>query len=108
MPSSLEENTEGPVGTKATSIFSRRFYCAVRRLLSTILFYRTPRIVLGIVLLIIGLAGLALPILPGVVTIVGALAILRKDTPFVARLWERFVVPLRQRYRHWREVRRSR
>ena len=95
MPPSVEEGTEGSAITKATSIFSRRFY-------------RMSRIALGIALLIVGLAGLVLPILQGVVLIVAALAILRKDIPFVATIWDRFVVPLQQRYRRWREARRHR
>lgn len=108
MLTSVEENDEGAVETETPPGLSRRFYRIVHRVLGTVLFYRTPRIVLGIVLLITGLAGLVLPVLPGVVTIVGALAILRKDTPFIARLWDRFVVPMGQRYRRWRNARRCR
>lgn len=93
MPPSVEEDAEGSAVTETTSIFSRRFY-------------RVSRIALGIALLIAGLAGLVLPILQGVVLIVAALAILRKDIPFVATIWDRFVVPLQQRYRRWREARR--
>ena len=95
MPPSVEKDTEGSAVTETTSIFSRRFY-------------RMSRIALGIALLIVGLAGLVLPILQGVVLIVAALAILRKDIPFVATIWDRFVVPLQQRYRRWREARRHR
>ena len=95
MPPSVEEDTEGSAVTETTSIFSRRFY-------------RMSRIALGIALLIVGLVGLVLPILQGVVLIVAALAILRKDIPFVATIWDRFVVPLQQRYRRWREARRHR
>lgn len=95
MPPSVEEDTEGAAITETTSLFSRRFY-------------RVSRIALGIALLIAGLAGLVLPILQGVVLIVAALAILRKDIPFVATIWDRFVVPLQQRYRRWREARRHR
>ena len=93
MPPRIEESPDGSVATETTSIFSRRFY-------------RISRIALGIVLLIAGLAGLVLPILQGVVLIVAALAILRKDIPFVATIWDRFVVPLQQQYRRWREARR--
>ncbi len=95
MPPSIEENTEGSVGAEATSGLSGRFY-------------RISRIALGIALLIAGLAGLVLPVLQGVVLIVAALAILRKDIPFVATIWDRFVVPMQQRYRHWRDARRCR
>ena len=95
MPPRIEKSPAGSVTTEITSIFSRRFY-------------RVTRIALGIVLLIAGLAGLVLPILQGVVLIVAALAILRKDIPFVATIWDRFVVPLQQRYRRWREAWRHR
>ena len=81
--------------TETTSGLSRRFY-------------RISRIALGIALLIAGLAGLVLPVLQGVVLIVAALAILRKDIPFVASIWDRFVVPLQQRYWRWRDARRQR
>lgn len=104
----VEENDEGSVETATPPSLSRRFCRMVRRVLGTILFYRTPRIVLGIALLIAGLAGLVLPILQGVVLIVAALAILRKDIPFVATIWDRFVVPLQLRYRRWRNARRCR
>lgn len=95
MPPSIEENTEGPVAAESPSGFSKRFY-------------RISRIALGIVLLIAGLAGLVLPVLQGVVLIVTALAILRKDIPFVATIWDRFVVPLQERYRRWRDARHHR
>ena len=83
------------MGAEATSGLSGRFY-------------RISRIALGIALLIAGLAGLVLPVLQGVLLIVAALAILRKDIPFVATIWARFVVPMQQRYRHWRDARRCR
>ena len=67
-----------------------------------------PAIALGVGLLILGLAGLVLPFLQGVLLIVAALAILRKDIPFVATLWDRYVAPLQERYRLWREARRRR
>jgi uncharacterized membrane protein YbaN (DUF454 family) len=94
MPPSVEEDAGSSAVTETTSIFSRRFY-------------RVSRIALGIALLIAGLAGLVLPILQGVVLIVAALAILRKDIPWAATLWDRFVVPLQQRYRRWRKARRK-
>ena len=95
MPSGVEEDAKKPAVAETGSIFSGRFY-------------RVSRIALGIGLLIAGLAGLVLPILQGVVLIVAALAILRKDIPFAARIWDRFVVPLQHRYRLWRETRRRR
>ena len=95
MPPGIEKNTEGSAATETASIFSKRFY-------------RISRIALGIALLIAGLAGLVLPILQGVVLIVAALAILRKDIPFAATIWDRFVVPMQQRYQRWREARRHR
>ena len=105
---SVEENDGGSVETETPPGLSRRFYRIIHRVLGSVLFYRTPRIALGIVLLITGLAGLVLPVLQGVVLIVAALAILRKDIPFVATIWDRFVVPLQLRYRRWRDARRCR
>ena len=93
MPSGVEDVAKKPALTETGSVFSRRFY-------------RISRIVLGVGLLIVGLAGLVLPILQGVVLILAALAILRKDIPFVAVIWDRFVVPLQDRYRRWRQSRR--
>ena len=95
MPPSVEEDVKKPAVMETGSIFSRRFY-------------RVSRIGLGVALLIAGLVGLILPILQGVVLIVAALAILRKDIPFVETIWDRFVVPLQDRYRLWREARRHR
>ena len=95
MPSGVEEDVKKPAVTGTGSIFSGRLY-------------RVSRIALGIGLLIVGLAGLVLPVLQGVVLIVAALAILRKDIPFAAKIWDRVVVPLQNRYRLWRETRRSR
>ena len=95
MPSGVEDVAKKPALTETGSVFSRRFY-------------RISRIVLGVGLLIVGLAGLVLPILQGVVLILAALAILRKDIPFVAVIWDRFVVPLQDRYRSWRQSRRRR
>jgi hypothetical protein len=54
---------------------------------------RFVRITLGVLLLLGGIAGLVLPILQGVLMIMAGLTILRKDIPWVARLWERRLVP---------------
>jgi uncharacterized membrane protein YbaN (DUF454 family) len=61
------------------------------------------RIAVGIILLCIGIAGLFLPILQGVATIVAALAILRKDIPLAERIWQRWIIPLHQRSQQWLE-----
>ncbi len=95
MPPGFEEDAEDSVVTETASGLSGRFY-------------RISRIALGIALLIAGLAGLVLPVLQGVLLIVAALAILRKDIPFVATIWDRRVIPLQQRYRRWRDARRHR
>lgn len=95
MPAGVEEDPKGTAVRETGSMFSRQFY-------------RVSRIALGIGLLILGLAGLVLPVLQGVLLIVAALAILRKDIPFVATIWDRFVAPLQERYRLWRESRRHR
>jgi len=69
---------------------------------------RPVRIVVGIILLLVGIAGLFLPILQGVATIVAALAILRKDIPLAERIWQRWVIPLRQRLQPWLQAYRER
>jgi len=95
MPAGVEEDPKETAVSETGSMFSRRLY-------------RVSRIALGVGLLILGLAGLVLPFLQGVLLIVAALAILRKDIPFVATLWDRYVAPLQERYRLWREARRRR
>ena len=68
----------------------------------TLLSTRRPvRIVVGLILLLVGIAGLFLPVLQGLATIVAALAILRKDIPLAERVWQRWVVPWEQRCRQW-------
>ena len=75
----------------------------------TILSTRRPvRIVVGLILLLIGIAGFFLPVIQGVVTIVAALAILRKDIPLAERVWQRWVVPCEQRCRQWLHTFRQR
>ena len=95
MPAGVEEDPKGTAVAVTGSVFSRQVY-------------RVARIALGVALLIAGLVGLVLPVLQGVLLIVAALAILRKDIPFAATVWERVVVPLQDRYRRWREARRHR
>ena len=71
----------------------------------TIISSRRPvRIAVGTILLCIGIAGLFLPILQGVATIVAALAILRKDIPLAERIWQRCIIPLQQRLQQWLEA----
>jgi len=69
---------------------------------------RPVRITIGIILLLVGIAGLFLPILQGVATIVAALAILRKDIPLAERIWQRCIIPLHQRLQQWLEAYRER
>jgi len=69
---------------------------------------RPVRIVVGLILLLVGIAGLFLPILQGVVIIVAALAILRKDIPLAERLWQRCVIPLQHRSQQWLHAYRAR
>ena len=59
---------------------------------------RSVRVGLGVLLPIGGIAGLVLPVLQGVLMITAALAILRQDIPWVARLWDRHLVP---RWERW-------
>ena len=75
----------------------------------TIISTRRPvRIVVGLILLLIGIAGLFLPILQGVATIVAALALLRKDIPLAERIWQRWVVPMHQYVQPWLHAYRER
>ena len=75
----------------------------------TIISARRPvRIVVGLILLLIGIAGLFLPILQGVAMIVAALAILRQDIPLAERIWQRWVMPLQQRLQQWLQAYRER
>lgn len=69
---------------------------------------RPVRIAIGTLLLLVGIAGLFLPILQGVATIVAALAILRQDIPLAERIWQRWIIPLHQRFRQWLQVYRAR
>jgi len=66
------------------------------------------RITVGLILLFVGIAGLFLPVIQGVATIVAALAILRKDIPLAERIWQRWVIPLQQRSQQWIQVYRER
>jgi len=59
------------------------------------------RITVGLILLFVGIAGLFLPVIQGVATIVAALAILRKDISLAERIWQRWVIPLQQRSQQW-------
>ena len=75
----------------------------------TIISTRRPvRIAVGIILLFVGIAGLFLPVLQGVATIVAALAILRKDIPLAERIWQRWIIPLHQRFQQWLQAYRER
>ena len=69
---------------------------------------RPVRIAVGIILLFVGIAGLFLPVLQGVTTIVAALAILRKDIPLAERIWQRWIIPLHQRSQQWLQAYRER
>jgi uncharacterized protein len=69
---------------------------------------RPVRIAIGIILLLIGIAGLFLPVLQGVAILIAALAILRQDFPLAERIWQRWIIPLRQRWQQWLHVYRER
>jgi uncharacterized membrane protein YbaN (DUF454 family) len=66
------------------------------------------RITVGLFLLLLGIAGLFLPILQGVATIIAALAILRQDIPLAERVWQRWIVPLERRCQQWLQAWRQR
>ena len=75
----------------------------------TIVSSRRPlRITVGIILLLLGVAGLFLPFLQGVAMVVAALAILRKDIPLAERIWQRWIIPLQRRSQQWLQVYRER
>jgi uncharacterized membrane protein YbaN (DUF454 family) len=69
---------------------------------------RPVRITVGIILLFVGIAGLFLPVIQGVATIVAALAILRKDIPMAECIWQRWIMPLHQRSQQWLQAYRER
>ena len=70
--------------------------------------HRPVRIVVGLILLLVGIAGLFLPVLQGVAIIIAALAVLRKDIPLVERLWQRWLAPYEQRFQQWLHTFRQR
>ncbi len=75
----------------------------------TIVSTRRPvRIAVGLILLLVGIAGLFLPVLQGIAMIIAALAILRKDIPLAERVWQRWVIPLHQRSQQWLHAYRAR
>ena len=63
--------------------------------------WRMARITFGVILLIIGIAGLVLPIVQGWLTILAALAILSKDLPWAAYVWDHWLRPLQARVQRW-------
>ena len=69
---------------------------------------RPVRITVGLILLFVGIAGLFLPVIQGVATIIAALAILRKDIPLAERIWQRWVIPLHKRSQQWLQAYRER
>jgi uncharacterized membrane protein YbaN (DUF454 family) len=69
---------------------------------------RPVRITAGIILLLIGIVGLFLPVLQGVAILIAALAILRQDIPLAERIWQRWIIPLRQRWQQWLHAYRER
>ena len=68
---------------------------------------RPVRIAVGVILLFVGIAGLFLPVIQGVATIVAALAILRKDIPLAERIWQRCIIPSHQRLQPWLQAYRE-
>ena len=91
-----------------TQQFVRRGLDLAKSLWTLLSARRPTRIVVGVMLLLIGIAGLFLPILQGVAIIVAALAILRQDIPLAERIWQRWVLPLHQRLQQWRQAYRAR
>ncbi len=60
-------------------------------------FLRLLRILLGFALLIVGVIGLFLPVLQGVLMILGGLALLSRDLPWARRLTDRAAAFVRRR-----------
>ena len=86
----------------------RRGLGLVKSLWAIISTRRPVRIAVGTILLFVGIAGLFLPVIQGVATIVAALAILRKDIPLAERIWQRWIIPLQQRSQQWIQAYRER
>jgi len=86
----------------------RRGLDLVKSLWAIISTRRPVRITVGLILLFVGIAGLFLPVIQGVATIVAALAILRKDISLAERIWQRWVIPLQQRSQQWLQAYRER
>ena len=86
----------------------RRGLGLVKSLWAIISTRRPVRITVGIILLFVGIAGLFLPVIQGVATIVAALAILRKDIPLAERIWQRWIIPLQQCSQQWLQAYRER
>ena len=91
-----------------TQQFVRRGLDLAKSLWTLLSARRPTRIVVGVMLLLIGIAGLFLPILQGVAIIVAALAILRQDIPLAERVWQRWVMPLHQYLQQWLHAYRER
>ncbi len=60
-------------------------------------FWRPVRIALGFLLLVLGVIGLFLPVLQGVLMLLGGLAILGRDLPWARSLTDRLTRALRRR-----------
>ena len=86
----------------------RRGLGLVKSLWAIISTRRPVRIAVGTILLFVGIAGLFLPVIQGVATIVAALAILRKDIPLAERIWQRWIIPLQQCSQQWLQAYRER
>jgi uncharacterized membrane protein YbaN (DUF454 family) len=86
----------------------RRGLDVAKSLWAIIVARRPVRVTVGLILLLIGIAGLFLPILQGIAIIVAALAILRQDVPLAERIWQRWIMPLNQRSQQWLHAYRER
>ena len=87
---------------------AQRSYALIKGIWTILVTRRPVRIIVGLSLLLAGIAGLFLPSLQGVAMIVAALAILRKDIPLAERVWQRWIVPGEHRLRQWLHAFRQR
>ena len=101
---SMDQRSDAPLSIRRAGAWrpQAQYSLAVAKGIWTLLSARRPvRIVVGLILLLIGIAGLFLPIIQGVAMIVVALAILRQDIPLAERVWQRWIVPPEHRCRQW-------
>ena len=114
-PQQLSDSAGQPEASQASARqagtvrqLTRRSFALARDIWTILSARRSVRITVGSFLLLLGIAGLFLPILQGMATIIAALAILRKDVALAERVWQRWIVPLEHRCQQWLQTFRQR